>query len=134
MSVSGKFCARPVNPFGRGRPWLRWTRALCKFNWGKGGSGGVPRLCCRAQPGRLASQKLVRVKEHREDYRCRGGKKRSVGSRAREIGSVRRHAEFLRWREWFHAAGFIRGGDRNWISAAVSLSITFMGPPHLGQR
>jgi len=26
---------RPVKPFGRGRPWLRWTRALCKFNRGK---------------------------------------------------------------------------------------------------
>src|SRR6266849_9511039 len=27
--------ARPVNPFGGGRPWLRRTRALCKFNCGK---------------------------------------------------------------------------------------------------
>jgi len=27
-----EFCARPVKPFGRGRPWVRWTRALCKFN------------------------------------------------------------------------------------------------------
>jgi hypothetical protein len=24
--------ARPVKPFGRGRPWVRRTRALCKFN------------------------------------------------------------------------------------------------------
>ena len=30
-----ELCARPVKPFGRGRPWLRWTRALCKFNGGK---------------------------------------------------------------------------------------------------
>ena len=30
-----KFCARPVKPFERGRPWLRWTRALWKFNCGK---------------------------------------------------------------------------------------------------
>src|SRR5215469_4160528 len=58
MSVSGKFCARPVNPFGRGRPWLRWTRALCKFNWGKGGSGGVPRLCCSAQPATLRAREI----------------------------------------------------------------------------
>ena len=29
--------ARQVNPFGGGRPWLRRTRALCKFNCGKGG-------------------------------------------------------------------------------------------------
>ena len=27
-----EFRARPVKPFGRGRPWVRWTRALCKFN------------------------------------------------------------------------------------------------------
>ena len=27
-----QFCARPVKPFGRGRSWLRRTRALCKFN------------------------------------------------------------------------------------------------------
>src|SRR5207244_4898470 len=25
-------------------------------------------------------------------------------------------------------------GERSWISAAVSLSMTFIGPPHLGQR
>jgi hypothetical protein len=31
----GEFCARPIKPFGRGRPWLRWTRALCKFNCAK---------------------------------------------------------------------------------------------------
>ena len=27
----GREAARPVNPFGRGRPWVRWTWALCKF-------------------------------------------------------------------------------------------------------
>jgi len=27
---------------------LRWTRALCKFNWGKGEGEGVPRLRCGA--------------------------------------------------------------------------------------
>ena len=27
-----EFRARPVKPFGRGRPWVRWMRALCKFN------------------------------------------------------------------------------------------------------
>ena len=24
--------ARSIKPFGRGRPWVRWTRALWKFN------------------------------------------------------------------------------------------------------
>ena len=94
----------------------------------------MPRLCCRAQPATLRAQKLATVKKYREDYRCLGRKKRSVWWRAREIRSVPRHAEFLRWREWFHAADLIRGGDRSWISATVSLSMTFMGPPHLGQR
>ncbi len=36
VNGGGEFCARPVKPFGRGRPWLRWTRALCKFNCAKG--------------------------------------------------------------------------------------------------
>jgi hypothetical protein len=37
--------------------------------------------------------------------------------------------------EWeFHGAAPMRkGGERSWIWAAVSLSMTTMGPPHLGQ-
>ncbi len=36
--------------------------------------------------------------------------------------------------ESFHAAAVImKGGERSWISAAVSLSMTSIGPPHLGQ-
>jgi hypothetical protein len=35
VNAGGELCAHPVKPFGRGRPWLRWTRALCKFNRGK---------------------------------------------------------------------------------------------------
>jgi len=35
---------------------------------------------------------------------------------------------------WFHAATPGReGGERSWIWAAVSLSMTTMRPPHLGQ-
>ena len=35
---------------------------------------------------------------------------------------------------WFHAATPAReGGERSWIWAAVSLSMTTMRPPHLGQ-
>ena len=47
--------------------------------------------------------------------------------------SAWKYPEFSIWREWFHAAALIRGGERSWISAAVSLSMTFIGPPHLGQ-
>jgi|SRR5580700_5500348 hypothetical protein len=36
--------------------------------------------------------------------------------------------------ESFHAAAVtVKGGERSWISAAVSLSMTSIGPPHLGQ-
>src|SRR5271168_2940441 len=44
-----ELCARPVKPFGRGRPWLRRTRALCKFNGGKERCWSARRLCHRAQ-------------------------------------------------------------------------------------
>jgi hypothetical protein len=32
VNGGGDLCARPVKPFERGRPWLRWTRAPRKFN------------------------------------------------------------------------------------------------------
>jgi hypothetical protein len=34
----------------------------------------------------------------------------------------------------FRAAEVSNGGERSWISAAVSRSMTFIGPAHLGQR
>src|SRR5437016_1309714 len=37
------------------------------------------------------------------------------------------------WRESLHAAALTTGGERSWISAAVSLSTIIIGPPHLGQ-
>src|SRR5713101_2676107 len=37
------------------------------------------------------------------------------------------------WRESLHAVAVTNGGERSWISAAVSLSTTIIGPPHLGQ-
>src|SRR5258705_5021374 len=44
------------------------------------------------------------------------------------------HAKVSCWRESFHAAAVTRvGGERSWISEAVSLSMTIIGPPHLGQ-
>ena len=38
------------------------------------------------------------------------------------------------WIECFHAAAMTSGGERSRISAAVSLSMTFIEPSHLGQR
>src|SRR5260370_1843378 len=43
--------ARPVKPFGGDRPWLRRTRALCKFNCGK----GTVLRCAEAAPLREIS-------------------------------------------------------------------------------
>src|SRR5579859_1647311 len=60
-----------------------------------------------------------------------------------ELEQVEQGAEsWLEWKHqdesrsgmWVHAAhGCVRGGERSWIWAAVSLSITLMGPPQTGQ-
>src|SRR5437879_12085498 len=47
--------------------------------------------------------------------------------------SVAKHAKFSDWERRFHAAVTRTGGERSWIRAAVSLSMTTIGPPHLGQ-
>ena len=60
--------------------------------------------------------------------------KEFVFRRGGEGRSAQKRAECRSWREQFHAAELIRGGERSWISAAVSRSMTFIGPPHLGQR
>ena len=42
--------------------------------------------------------------------------------------------EFSSWREQFHATQLESVVEHEgWISAAVSRSMTFIGPPHLGQ-
>ena len=94
----------------------------------------VPRRRCGAQPRTEGVPGVAETKEYREDCCWRGREKRVVGSGVREVRYALGHTEFSRWREWFHAADLIRGGERSWISAAVSRSMTFMGPPHLGQR
>ena len=43
-------------------------------------------------------------------------------------------SRFAVFGNWFHAARRNEGGERSWIWAAVSLSMTTMGLPHLGQR
>jgi hypothetical protein len=53
--------------------------------------------------------------------------------RRRETEHAERREGFG-WREAFHAAEVSNGGERSWISAAVSFSTTTIGPPHLGQR
>jgi len=113
---------------GRGRPWFAVDAGPMQISIAGRQGLEVCRGCA------VGHGKWATAKKYRKDCRWRGCKKRSFWRIAREMRSVPRHAEFLRRREWFHAADFIRGGDRRWISAAVSLSMTFMGPPHLGQR
>ena len=56
------------------------------------------------------------------------------GSRDAEVVCVSKHAEGSRLVLWFHAGYSCgNGGARSWIWAAVSLSITSIGPPHVGQ-
>ena len=51
-----------------------------------------------------------------------------------EVSSAPGHVGFCSWREPFHAATATSGGERNWISTAVSVSTSTIGPPHLGQN
>jgi hypothetical protein len=80
------------------------------------------------------AQKMATVKPCCENCRCRGCKEKFVFRRGGQERSARKRAECGSWREQFHAAELIRGGERSWISAAVSRSMTFIGAPHLGQR
>jgi hypothetical protein len=59
VNGEAEFRARPVKPFGGGRPWLRRTRTLCKFNDGEKRSRGPRRLCCRLQNTTRRANELV---------------------------------------------------------------------------
>ena len=105
MNGGGEFCARPVKPFGRGRPWLRWTRALCKFNCGK-----ERVLRCAETVLRGTTHDTVRAEigyERKSIAKTvveEAGRRDRFGGEAEKYGARRRHAEFSSWREWFHAA------------------------------
>jgi hypothetical protein len=94
----------------------------------------MPRLCCRAGHMKWCTPKLARARKCGKGAGGRRGKKGSIGRRGAEVRSAPKRLEFWSWRESFHAAAVTTGGERSWISAAVSLSMTFIGPPHFGQR
>ena len=77
------------------------------------------------------SHKLTTAKKYREERGEEVGRRDLFGGKAQRDGARR---DTRRIRESFHAAEVITGGERSWISTAVSLSMTFIGPPHLGQR
>src|SRR2546430_14310613 len=94
----------------------------------------LPILCRGAQNTTQWANELAAGKKQLEERGRRSGRKESARRQGIEVRSVPKHAEFSSWREPFHAATVIFGGERSWISAAVSRSMTFIGPPHLGQR
>ena len=130
--MSTVLCARSIKPFEGGRPGLRRTRALCKFNCGKKRCRSAPRLGRGAQPLTRELGKLAIAKECGESSLAGRRKRRWLQWGDRKVQSTPKPAELLNWREWFHAAA-VNGGERSWISAAVRRSMIFIGPPHLGQ-
>src|SRR6267142_2854276 len=69
--------------------------------------------------------------EDREERGGRVGKGTPFRGKAQRYGAGRNASS--NWRESLHAAALATGGERSWISAAVSLSTIIIGPPHLGQ-
>ena len=53
--------ARPVKPFGRGRLWLRRTRALWRVNFGSERFGGGQTLSWKGQPLTACSHQLHHI-------------------------------------------------------------------------
>jgi hypothetical protein len=126
--------ARSIKPFERGRPCLRRTRALCKFNGGKV-SVEIRRGCAAGHGRRHRERKEVTKAHDSREEKTRERRKTPFIERQRtERLRALTHARVSSWRGSFHAATVTRaGGERSWISVAVSLSMTFIGPPHFGQ-
>lgn len=85
------------------------------------------------EPGGL--RRLVDVESDRGENRFGVRDKNFFwGQGAREGIEPKGGSSFAVLGNWFHAATPAReGGERSWIWAAVSLSMTTMRPPHLGQ-
>ena len=127
-------CARSIEPFEPSRPWLRRTRDLCKLN--------VLRQRCRVAAGRCGEARkptpdVGELAEAQNGCQESGWRNWNKGFRLRpstEGLNVPKDVKDSSWRECFHAAAMTSGGERSRISAAVSLSMTFIEPSHLGQR
>ena len=97
--------------------------------------GDAPRLCGRARQTTAEDEKVRKVPDSGEDQSRESRKARFVEQQGAERLSALTHAKISCGREWFHAASVTgAGGERSWISAAVSLSMTIIGPPHFGHR
>ena len=94
--------------------------------------GDAPRLCGRARQTTAEDEKARKAPASGEDQVRESRKARSVGQQGAERLSALTPAKISCGRESFHAASVRAGGERSWISAAVSLSMTLIGPPHFG--
>ena len=113
---------------------MRQTRALCKFKWAKEWGEGVARVCRRARQMTLCAPKWGAATESRKEVPLKGPQERNCFGARQSDTQCAGGAEFFGLKRGFHAAAEITGGERSWISAAVSRSMIFMGPPQLGQR
>src|SRR5260370_5227948 len=80
--------------------------------------------CMRPEAGRMRKRIVSSVVEELEKGRPFRGKAQRYGASGKTLSN---------WRESLQAAAVTNGGERSWISEAVSLSMTIIGPPHLGQ-
>ena len=111
----------------RRKPRGRRTRVLCKLN----GVEGTAPCHRRGQLGPGIWQKNNKAVDGRWGKR---EKRKLVVRQGTGVRGVAKHASFWCCGQWFHATSVTWcGGERSWIWAAVSLSMTTMGPPQLGQ-
>src|SRR5229473_459816 len=105
--------ALSIKPLEGSRPWLRRTRALCKFNCGKVRCRDAPRLCDRAR--QTTPEDEAGNEESRESRAMW-----FVERQGRERLSVLTHAEVSCGRDSFHAATVTKaGGERSpWEASA----------------
>jgi hypothetical protein len=93
----------------------------------------APKLCGRARQTTVEDEKVRKAPAFGEDQARESRKARFVEEQGAERLSALTHAKISCRRESFHAASVTRaGGERSWISAAVSLSMALIGPPHFG--
>jgi hypothetical protein len=94
----------------------------------------APRQCGRARQTTARDERVRKAQNCGEEKTGESKKAGFVERQGRQRRSVLRHATVSCCKESFHAATVTRaGGERSWISAAVSLWRTLIGAPHLGQ-
>jgi len=125
--------ARSIKPLKRGRPGLRQTRAAMSIQSWEGTGVKVCRGCARSPEDERHGLKRGLLGESAAESGIEETGRKDLSGLKTERCRVRRSTRSFRIRDQFHAAALVRGRERSWISAAVSRSMTFIGPPHLGQ-